>query len=117
MGLFVKRYDTGEIVQVKKYVIDLQHNEESIWSNDWYGRHVIGSHCEWCESKETSDEIGNCIKPDVTTMLPRESDMENKISDAKQHQSNEHQQFKAGYELGYRHCYSWMVRIISLFGN
>lgn len=56
MGLFVKRYDTGETVQVKKYIIDLHENEESIWSNDWYGRHVIGRHCEWCDGEEPSHD-------------------------------------------------------------
>lgn len=66
MGLFVKRYDTGETVQVKKYIIDLHENEESIWSNEWYGRHVIGRHCEWCDGKETTDEQSNCIKPVVS---------------------------------------------------
>ena len=51
----------------------------------------------------------------IADMLPRESDMENKIKDARQHQEEDHIEFINGYELGYRHCYSWMVRILSLF--
>lgn len=46
-GLFVKRKDTGEIIQVRKYIIEPDSKNESIWSNEWYGRHVIGMDCEW----------------------------------------------------------------------
>jgi len=44
MPLFVKRYDNKEIIQVRKYICS---EEESIWSNQWYGRHVIGKDCDW----------------------------------------------------------------------
>ena len=53
----------------------------------------------------------------VTDMLPKFSDMENKVLDAKAHQKEEHLQFVKGYELGYRHCYNWIKRIVSLLGN
>ena len=47
MGLFVKRNDTNEIVEVRKYIKSDNPIEEHIWSNDWYGHHIIGNDCEW----------------------------------------------------------------------
>jgi len=46
--MVVKRKDTGEIIVVRKYIID-DNGIEYIWSNDWYGKHVIGYDCEWHE--------------------------------------------------------------------
>ena len=46
MAIFVKRNDTKEVVKVRKYIID-DNEEESIWSNEWPGRHLIGVHCDW----------------------------------------------------------------------
>lgn len=46
MTLHVQRNDTKEIIRVRKYTID-DELEESIWSKEWYGRHVIGQDCEW----------------------------------------------------------------------
>lgn len=37
---------SGEIHNVKKYIIDTD-GEESIWCDTWYGRHVIGQDCNW----------------------------------------------------------------------
>lgn len=51
----------------------------------------------------------------ITALLPKKSDMNNKISDAKKHQTKEHPEFIKGYELGYHHCYNWISRILSLF--
>ena len=51
MALFVKRKDNNEKIKVRKYIID-SNGEESIWSNEWYGRHVIGLHCEWIDGSK-----------------------------------------------------------------
>lgn len=44
--LIVKRIDNNQLVKVRKYIID-NEGEEYIWSDDWYGKHVIGKDCEW----------------------------------------------------------------------
>jgi hypothetical protein len=36
---------TGEVHEVHKYINN--DGEESIWCDEWYGRHVIGQDCEW----------------------------------------------------------------------
>lgn len=36
----------GIIHEVQKY-IKSSDGEESVWCNDWYGRHVIGKDCEF----------------------------------------------------------------------
>ena len=45
MALYIRRFDTQELIQVRKYIIN-SDGEENIWSNEWRGRHVIGRHCE-----------------------------------------------------------------------
>jgi hypothetical protein len=57
MALFVKRKDNNEKVKVRKYIID-SNGEESIWSDEWYGRHVIGLHCEWIDGSKIQLENG-----------------------------------------------------------
>lgn len=54
MGLKVKRKDTGDIVTVRKYILSENPTEEHIWSNEWYGHHIIGNDCEWCDGKENN---------------------------------------------------------------
>lgn len=36
----------GKIYKIQKYIID-NEGQESVWCNDWYGKHVIGQDCEW----------------------------------------------------------------------
>lgn len=40
----------GKIYKVFKYLVSAEQ-EENIWCNDWYGRHVIGRDCEWYNEK------------------------------------------------------------------
>ena len=65
MDLKVKRNDTGEIVSVRKYVKSENPAEQHIWSNEWYGHHVIGYDCEWCEGDKQPDTGGKCNKHGV----------------------------------------------------
>ena len=47
----------GNVHIVRKYVIS-NDGEESVWSNTWYGRHVIGNDCKWViESKPQSESL------------------------------------------------------------
>ena len=56
MDLLIKRKSDDEIFKVRKYVKSEEPNEEEhIWSNDWYGHHVIGVDCEW--SNDNISEI------------------------------------------------------------
>lgn len=43
---FQVKANTGEIHQVKKYIIDT-NGSESVWCDTWYGHHRIGQDCEW----------------------------------------------------------------------
>ena len=36
----------GIVYKVRKYILDSDLTE-SIWCDEWYGRHVIGQDCEW----------------------------------------------------------------------
>ena len=63
----ITRKDTGELITVRKYILNVDTGEESIWSNDWYGRHVIGQDCEFIaeifnplqQPKQSPNEILN----------------------------------------------------------
>ena len=44
--MIVIKKDTGKEVKVRKYIID-DLGFEYIWSNEWYGKHVMGWDCEW----------------------------------------------------------------------
>lgn len=43
---FQIKANTGEIHQVKKYIIET-NGSESVWCDTWYGHHRIGQDCEW----------------------------------------------------------------------
>lgn len=46
--LQIRRKDTGEILEVRKYVRSGgEKPEEHVWCDAWYGRHVIGVDCDW----------------------------------------------------------------------
>jgi len=58
MDLFIKRKSDGEIFKVRKYVkSDEPILEEHIWSNDWYGHHIIGSDCEWANDSTSEKDL------------------------------------------------------------
>lgn len=42
----VIRISDNKVIKVHKYILG-NEGQESIWSNDWYGRHVIGQDCIW----------------------------------------------------------------------
>jgi hypothetical protein len=42
----VKRLSDNKEFEVQKY-IKASDDEESVWCNEWYGRHVVGRHCEF----------------------------------------------------------------------
>lgn len=44
-GIYVFDHE-GNIHEVKKYIKD-QHGEISVWTDTWYGRHVIGQDCNF----------------------------------------------------------------------
>lgn len=49
--LQIRRKDTGEILEVRKYSRSGgEEPQENIWCDAWYGRHVIGVDCDWVES-------------------------------------------------------------------
>lgn len=61
MALYVTRNNTNQICKVQKYCISTD-GEESIWSNEWYGRHVIGLDCTWhTKSHKKKLEILNSV--------------------------------------------------------
>ena len=62
----VIRKDTGESITVRKYIIDSETGEESIWSNDWSGRHIIGKDCEF--SNLGAEELINADKVDEVSL-------------------------------------------------
>jgi len=35
-----------KVCVVQKYSLDME-GKQHIWSNDWYGHHIIGVDCEW----------------------------------------------------------------------
>lgn len=41
--------------KVRKHIIS-NDGEESVWCDDWYGRHVIGNDCNW-ESQQRISEL------------------------------------------------------------
>ena len=53
IDLYVTRNSDNKIFEVRKYVKsgDLIP-EQSVWCNDWYGRHVIDQDCHWNELTE-----------------------------------------------------------------
>lgn len=58
MDLLIKRKSDGEIFKVRKYIkAEMPDLEESVWSNDWYGRHVIGSDCEWANDSTSEKDL------------------------------------------------------------
>jgi len=66
MDLFIKRKSDGEIFKVRKYVkAEMPDLEEHVWSNDWYGHHIIGSDCEWANDSTSEKDLRVCevIKP------------------------------------------------------
>ncbi|HAH24938.1 MAG TPA: hypothetical protein DCL77_14490 [Prolixibacteraceae bacterium] len=52
--LFIKRIADGEIFLVRKYVRAEYgpHIEYNVWSDQWYGHHIIGSDCEWANNPD-----------------------------------------------------------------
>jgi len=61
MKLYVKRNDNGEIAEVRKYIID-SDKQQSIWSNAWCGRHIIGVDCEWDLKKILASDEAQEVK-------------------------------------------------------
>lgn len=45
--LYILNKETGEKHLVRKVIFG--DAETDVWSNTWYGRHVIGKDCEFCE--------------------------------------------------------------------
>lgn len=43
----IRNVDKSKI-KVNRYILD-NDNVEHIWSNDWYGHHIIGNDCEFNE--------------------------------------------------------------------
>lgn len=79
--IYVKRKDTGEIVKVQKYT-ESGDGTESIWSNEWYGRHVIGMDCEFAyryKHKKIRRIFALLIIKDIFDKI--ESGIENDIKD------------------------------------
>lgn len=61
MDLLIKRKSDGEIFKVRKYVkAEEPILEEHIWSNDWYGHHIIGSDCEWANYQTSEKDLRVC---------------------------------------------------------
>jgi hypothetical protein len=48
----------GNIYKVRKYIIS-NDGEESVWCDDWYGRHVICNDCNWEDSEIESLKAEN----------------------------------------------------------
>jgi hypothetical protein len=65
MALIVKRNEDNQLINVRKYIID-DEGEESIWSNDWYGRHIIGRDCVWANVSKVQS---NCNLPHVINRI------------------------------------------------
>lgn len=57
-GFKVKRISDGKIFSIRKYIID-SDNKENVWSNEWYGHHVIGVDCEWCSQFQKENALLN----------------------------------------------------------
>jgi len=55
-SLFIRSLEDGSIHIVRKYILDDQ-GIASVWSNTWYGRHVIGQDCQF----STTEELLNCL--------------------------------------------------------
>jgi len=45
MNRQVIRNSDSKVFEVQKYV--KSETQESVWCNDWYGRHIIGEDCKW----------------------------------------------------------------------
>lgn len=56
MPLFVRDKKTKKVYQVRKYIIS-GDGVENIWSNEWYGRHVIGLDCEWARPYDKPETL------------------------------------------------------------
>lgn len=80
-------------------------NTESMFRMD--KNHVIVDRKDW--------ELAKLSQP--TDILPKVSDMENKLADARVHQKNEPDGFVEGYRLGYTHCYNWIGRLVKMFNH
>ena len=49
--LYVIDLKTNKTHVVRKYVNDTVSNCESVWCDTWYGRHIIGVHCDFVNEK------------------------------------------------------------------
>lgn len=45
--LYVIDLKTKTTHAVRKYINDTTSGCESVWCDTWYGRHIIGKHCEF----------------------------------------------------------------------
>ena len=69
--LYVKEKETGKIYKVWKYLLS-GDQQQSIWSHDWYGHHVIGGDCDFVAGPSTQknefvipDVIGGALLSDM----------------------------------------------------
>ena len=81
MAITVRRISDDKIITVRKYIIDVV-DEESIWSNEWQGRHVIGQDCVW-HSYEPYIE-----KNEVDVIIDTPATFEKMIEAVKEHEEN-----------------------------
>jgi len=51
--LYVRDLNTNNIHKVRKAI--WSEEDTSIWSDTWYGRHVIGVHCEFVQQPTVAD--------------------------------------------------------------
>jgi hypothetical protein len=49
----IKRLSDGKIFVVRKYILDTNNNEESIWCDGWYGRHLLNIDCVFIGNLDT----------------------------------------------------------------
>lgn len=55
MKLHVINLKDDSVHEVRKYII-ADDGQENVWSNTWYGHHVIGNDCEWMQSTAKIEE-------------------------------------------------------------
>jgi hypothetical protein len=54
------KIDGGQVYEVQKYTKSGNDGEESVWCNEWYGRHVIGKDCCFFTDKLRESESLIC---------------------------------------------------------
>jgi hypothetical protein len=77
--------NTGGIHIVRKYVIN-SAGEESIWTDTWYGRHVIGNDCKWFNESDNQPEplpeSGNKVIQQLIKMIETRMSLVDSLDDA-----------------------------------